>query len=310
MSLLNPLALLTEKGRDNMLEDPTGLKSVGDLFEGAWDEYTGRGYATGEREAAQRYQSEEAAIARQFADQQRQHAERFSSAEAVAARQHQEYMARNQVGMRMESMRAAGINPMLAADLGGAVPPAGPAAHSSAPSVPQAHGVSPGTPQKLAALGEIVGIAKLAAEVRKINASAKLDLSNAETIDSMRGPTVERTRKEVERVLAETAHFQARTKTEQSTVYKIASEIDLLRQQIDSAESEAAKQRVMRAWFESNGKQIELWSDALGIKVRDLIHVFGAIVGVGKFGAAVKAGKTIITPSDAGFKIPAPIIMK
>lgn len=174
---------------DRAMANPGGISDfvggIGDSIGDIVQDPLGRDFSSTEAERARRhatqmqdsanlFSSSEAEIARQHATGEAAIARKFSSNEAIAAREHQEYMHRNGISMQMEGMRAAGINPILAAQFGGAVPPPGPAATSSAPSSPSAHGVggsSPSAGSPISAVRDVLGLSKLAAEIGNITAS-------------------------------------------------------------------------------------------------------------------------------------------
>lgn len=245
-----------------------------------------RGHATNERLAGQGFASHEANIAREFADEQRGKAEAFSSAEAVAARQHQEYMARNQTSMQMEGMRAAGLNPILAAQFGGATPPPGPAATSHAPSVPQAHGVgssSPSAGSPISALRDILGVVKLGSEIRNLDSATQSNLSDSGYTDS-RKLTEDSTREgQVNRIQAEIKDIEASEAQKRRLVDLVNEQIKEAEFKVRSAKSQAEVDEVVSDFKTGVGGSIERWSDAVGLKGRDVTQLVGAIVGLSKF---------------------------
>ncbi|WNK13485.1 MAG: DNA pilot protein [Microvirus sp.] len=102
------------------------------------------------------YNAQQASIGRDFSSAQQLQAEQFNQREAETNRQYQTYMSDTAYERSMASMKAAGLNPILAYQQGGASTPSGgqasvgavsgPSASSGAASGPSASGSSASSP--------------------------------------------------------------------------------------------------------------------------------------------------------------------
>lgn len=254
---------------------------------------TARDHATGLQESAHNFSSAEAGAARAFASNEAEVARQFSSAEAVAARDHQEYMARNEHGMRMQSMRSAGLNPALAASLGGGTPPAGPAATAHAPSVPQAHGVggsSPSASSPVSAVREVLDTARLGAEVANIRSITRRNNADAARTEGTTPHEIESAKAGVDLIRSQVAQTNASEQQQKALTREVQSRIAKLEHEISSAKSQADIDRVVAAFETDTGGAIKRWSDAVGLKGRDITQMVSIIGAIAKF---FKSGKNL-----------------
>lgn len=264
-----------------------GIKNLAeDVFSSAHDiiqDPLGRGFAASEAEKARAhaeymqslahgFSSDEALKAREHASGEAKLARNFNSNEAIAARTHQIHMAKNQTAYQVQGMRAAGINPILAAQFGGAVPPPGPAASSSAPSSAQAHGVGgggQGASSPISAVRDVIGLVKLGAEVANIGASTRQMNTQADDL--------EQTRSDRLRVMIEDAAQKRITGwRELATIDEIDERILAIRKEHPTRDAKAIIDTLMAKHAQGAGGSIERWSKSLGIEVGDLVRVLEA----------------------------------
>lgn len=137
--------------------------------------------------------SDAAATARQSDERAMERTQDFNSAEALKNREFQERMSGTQYQRSMSDMRAAGLNPMLAASQGGAGTPSGSAASAS-------------------------GTKATPAQVPSYRAS---DLSHSFLNSAM----VARTEAETSKIRAEEGEIKARTLTHAASIEKMRQEI-------------------------------------------------------------------------------------
>lgn len=252
----------------DILRDPLGRDFSADQAEAARD------HATAERLAAQEFNSAEALAAREF-----------NAAEAEKSRQHSLMLAQTEYQRKVDSMRDAGLNPVLAAGgwgSGSQVPTSaqaqGAAAHSSPGSSPSASS-SPMAP--LQAL-------LLAAQVRDISSAAKLKEEQARDLALTRDPRVDEMKSRVDLVGAQIRDLNASAEQKQAMTKNINEELKILEQKLRSATAEAEIDEAVADFETGIGGMIGRWTDAAGFKGRDLANLAGAIIGIGKFAGLLK----------------------
>lgn len=235
---------------------------------------TARDHATAERLAAQEFSSAEALAAREF-----------NALEAQKSRDHSLMLAQTEYSRKVDSMRDAGLNPVLAAGgwgSGSQVPSSaqaqGSAAHSSPGSSPSAHS-SPMAP--LQAL-------LLAAQVRDISSAAKLKEEQARDLSLTRDPRINEMKSRVDLVAGQIQELKASEDQKKALTKNINKELEILEQKLKSATSQAEIDEVVADFQAGAGGVIQRWSDAIGIKGRDVTHLAGAVIGLGKFAALAK----------------------
>lgn len=138
-------------------------------------------------EAQQNFNSEQAAIDREFQQQSANEAMAFSSAEAQANRNWQEYMSSTAHQREMADLKAAGLNPILAANNGASMGAGSTAVSSAAvgskassvanPSGAKADGDQSGTMALISVLGKMLDNST---EIQKMITSAETARATAE----------------------------------------------------------------------------------------------------------------------------------
>lgn len=276
----------SDKSVSGLLGDAAG--AVGDF---AGDPF-GREFSASEAQKARQhaeymqgksheFSSAEALLAREHATNEAEMARTFSSSEAKAARMHQRQMALDLPGLQMEGYKKAGLNPILAAQFGGSAPPPGPAATSHAPSSPQAHGVSgggQGANSPVSAVRDALGLFAIKADIKRTLSEANRNNAEAGDIAATQPHRIDSIKSATEQAKAIVKNTDADTAVKKKVENEVQERINKLVQEVRSAKSQAERDAVMEKWDKEWGKQVELWSDAIGLKGRDITQMM-SIVG-------------------------------
>lgn len=259
-----------------------------DAFDSAKDvirDPFGRDHATEEAEKAREHSTLERLGAQEFNSAEALAARDFNASEAEKARQHSEYLSRTEYSRKMQSMRDAGLNPVLAAGgwgSGSQVPSSaqaqGSAAHSSPGSSPSAGGA-------MAPLQALL----LAAQIRDISSASKLKDEQTRDLAITRDPRVNEITARTEKIGSEISQISASIEEKKALTKNINKQFEILEQQLTSAKSKAEVDKAVAEFQIGAGGAIQRWSDAIGLKGRDVTHLIGAVIGLAKFGAMAKA---------------------
>lgn len=258
---------------------PGGHRPAHEMLQGAWDEYSGRN-------AADR-------------------ATKVNISEAQKNRDFQLMMSNTAHQRSVADLKAAGLNPILAAgSQGGASTPAG----SSATAQPaqtqtgmlEVFRLVPGIMQTLASAVHSLSSAKQA------EAGAGLATTQASNIEALQpgqiavqAGQVAVSNAEVNKINAMIGDISASAEQKRALSSKINEEIKLLNEQIRSAKSKAEVDEAVAKFETGNGGAINRWTNAVGLKGRDLTQLV-SILGVlkGFLTKDPKAGRTF------GFELP------
>lgn len=256
------------------------VTSAADLVEehgpDAWDEYSGRNEA----------------------DRQRA----FNAEQAELTRAWDKMMSDTSMQRAAQDYQKAGINKMFLATKGmGASSPSGPAASSG--NIDVGRNIQGGINSILQSLllkGQL-DIQK--AQVNDINSAAALKQSQAGDIGATQPGRVaeinERVgllKEQIKDVKASEAQKQALINEINARVAKLNVEIVKLGHEANSAASKAAVDKAIEEFQVGVGGDIQRWTDAVGLKGRDIAHMVGIMTGLSKFFPA-KKGKL-------GFELP------
>lgn len=222
----------------------------------------GRDYATEEAEKARDYQTDE-----------RLSAQEFSSAEAEKARQHSLMLAETEYSRKVQSMRDAGLNPILAAGGWGA--------GSQVPSSAQAQSHGGGGVQAHSPMAPLQALL-LAAQIRDISSSSKLKDEQAKDLEITRDPRVSELNARVNQIGEQINEIKASTEQKNALTKNLNKEFDILEQKLSSAKSQAEIDSAVAEFQTGAGGVIARWTDAVGIKGRDIMHLAGALQFVSK----------------------------
>lgn len=240
----------------------------------------GRDLAVSEAEKARDYQTEERLAAEEFSSAEALAARQFNAEEALKARQHSEYLASTEYTRKMNSMRDAGLNPILAAGGWGA--------GSQVPSSAQAQGPAASSHSSGAPMASVQSMAPLqalllAAQIRDISSASKLKDEQARDLAITRDPRVNEMTQRAGVLTAQIAEVNASTNQKKALVNEINKRIALLEEETRLAKSRADIEKAVADFETGVGGDIKRWSDAVGLKGRDVTHLIGAVVGFGKF---------------------------
>jgi len=238
-----------------------------------------------------------------------QKARDFSASEAERAHQRNVDFASSAYSRQADSMRAAGLNTGLMYG-GGAGSPMTP--HSPQASSAQAQASSPNfDPTRLFhMLTSLFNLPGILAQTAQSRSSAALTAAQEREIDTLlepreglirsqayessaRGDTY---KEEVNKIKALVRNLDIDTEHKISLVHLVNQEVLKLEQDIraaghiaDSAEQAARIAKIQADFADSVGGSIQRWSDAVGLKGRDITQLIGLVTGIGKlFGGANK----------------------
>lgn len=267
---------------------------AGDVYEGVVDIATdpfGREFAADEALSAREHQTAERLGAQEFSSAEALLARDFNAAEAQKARDHSEYLSRTEYSRKMDSMRDAGLNPILAAG--------GFGAGSQVPSSAQAQGPAASSHGGGGASASASSIAPLqslllAAQIRDISSAASLKDEQRKDLEITRDPRVNEMEGRTKLLGEQINEVKASVVQKNALTNEINKRIDKLNHEITSAKSKAEIDAAIAEFQTGLGGDISRWTDAVGLKGRDVTHLVGAVVGFGKFAKMfTRSGKPV-----------------
>lgn len=208
---------------------------------------------------------------------------KFSADEAQKARDYQIWFEQNKHKLNAEGLESAGINPMLAGQIGSGSAASNVVAHASDNS---------GAARDL--LGKGISLLTQLAQVRQMNSQSKLNeasavksLTEAGDIGKTQQGRVDqlvaglqeiRSRvllhgKQADTEGARKANVEADTASKMAVTREIDQRIQKLRHETSSAKSQAERDAKAAEFAQSLGGDIQRWSDAIGLKGHDLTQM-------------------------------------
>lgn len=212
------------------------------------------------------YATEEAVKARDYQTDERLAAEAFSSAEAEKARQHSLMLAETEYSRKVQSMRDAGLNPILAAGGWGA--------GSQVPSSAQAQSHGGGGVQAHSPMAPLQALL-LAAQIRDISSASKLKDEQAKDLAITRDPRVNEISERIELFKEQIIETRVTVQQKQQLTDNLAQEWRILQSKLESAKSQAEIDKAIAEFQTTAGGAISRWTDAVGVKGRDVMHLLG-----------------------------------
>lgn len=194
---------------------------------------------------------------------------RRAQAEAQKNRDFQADQASKVHQTEMADLAAAGLNPMMAAQLGGNPAPSGSVAHAS-----QTAGSAAGLLDK--GMGVLSGFANIKETLSRAalnRANSAKAVAEADDIAKTQAGRLNQLAAGYEEILERAKLHGAQSKSAAAVVSEIEQRIKLLTEQTSSAKSQAERDKLAAEFASGVGGDIQRWTDALGIKGRDLTQM-------------------------------------
>lgn len=274
------------------------------------------------------FNAEQAALQRQWTEGQTANAMNFSASQAQNQMAFQRDMSSTSWQRAIADMSAAGLNPMLAYQQGGASSPSGSAGSGMVGGGASASGVMPQLENELASFGNGAGLAGAMSAAQIERLAAETDKIRAETVTEQRRGDV--MHYEIRNKIEEIYGRMANTDLTREEIRKVKEEIALTVQRTDIATAEAFLTKLemlvkeaqsesevykaiadAKAWASEYGQNWRPYVRDVGSGAeafRDLMS--GARSGIGRGGSSagsVRGGQGLRPPSgDSGLRMRRP----
>lgn len=211
-------------------------------------------------------------------------ANRVAQSEAEKNRKFQEHMSSTAYQRAVKDLRAAGLNPILAAGggiHGGASTPAG-----SQPNTAKAE-VQTGLLDILRVVPQMM---QAVASAKQADTASSLNVAHTNEVNALLPGKVAIQNTEINHINARIDELNMSTQHKEQLKALVGKQIAKLNHEVETAKSQADVAKALAEFQTGIGGDIDRWTNAIGIKGRDLIHLGGVLGLLSKFFGPGKKG--------------------